>query len=78
MMVMVPEIEGFRRSEVLLHHLPVAGGMMYHGTTLADTLIRLNMRTSRHLLQFDLYRLAALLALKREETGWFIAHIVVE
>jgi hypothetical protein len=78
MMVMVAEVECFRRSEVSVHHLLIAGGMMHHGTAFADALIRLDMGTSRHLLQFELYRLVALLALECEETGGFIAHIVIE
>jgi hypothetical protein len=78
MMVMVAEVECFRRSQVSFYHLLVASGMVHHSAAFADALIRLNVRTRRYLLQFYLHRLAALLALECEETGWFIAHIAIE
>jgi hypothetical protein len=73
MMMMHPGTE--RRSEIGSDGFLVAGGMAQHFAAFAYALVRLDMGTGGYLLQEHLHRLAALLALEGQETGWLGGHI---
>jgi hypothetical protein len=67
MVMMAPVPDG--GSQVGFDRFALPGGVTHHLAAFAKSLVRLDVRAGRHLLQSQLDRLCALLALESKESG---------